>query len=66
MPTRKLQSVLFKATGGGWVFRSPNPWIFADTPHYLVDDAQKAKKFLENVSWYVEQQQAASANEVAK
>jgi hypothetical protein len=37
------RSVLFKAVPGGWVFRSPNPWVFGDTPHYLVDDAQKAE-----------------------
>ena len=39
----RMKSALFKAAPGGWVFRSPNPWVFGDTPHYLVDDAQKAK-----------------------
>ena len=39
----RMKSALFKAVPGGWVFRSPNPWVFGDTPHYLVDDAQKAK-----------------------
>lgn len=37
------RSALFKAIPGGWVFRSPNPWVFGDTPHYLVDDPQKAQ-----------------------
>ena len=37
------RSALFKAIPGGWVFRSPNPWVFGDTPHYLVNDAQKAQ-----------------------
>jgi MFS family permease len=40
----KLKSALFRARpGGGWIFRSPNPWVFGDTPHYLVDDTQKAQ-----------------------
>lgn len=39
----KPSDALFKAVSGGWVFRSPNPWLFGDTPHYLVDDAQKAQ-----------------------
>ena len=43
MPTGTLKSALFRATTDGWVFRSPNPWLFGDTPHYLVDDAQKAR-----------------------
>ena len=38
-----VRSALFKAVPGGWVFRSPNPWVFGDTPHYLVDDAQKTQ-----------------------
>ena len=38
-----MKSALFKAVPGGWVFRSPNPWVFGDTPHYLVNDAQKAQ-----------------------
>jgi len=38
-----LKSALFRPTADGWVFRSPNPWVFGDTPHYLVDDAQKAR-----------------------
>jgi hypothetical protein len=42
-PTSTLESVLFRATSDGWVFRSPNPWMFGDTPHYLVNDAQKAQ-----------------------
>jgi hypothetical protein len=39
----KLSDRLFKAAPDGWVFRSPNPWVFGDTPHYLVNDAQKAQ-----------------------
>jgi hypothetical protein len=42
-PTGTLKSALFRATSDGWVFRSPNPWVFGDTPHYLVNDAQKAR-----------------------
>ena len=38
-----MKSALFKAVPRGWVFRSPNPWVFGDTPHYLVNDAQKAQ-----------------------
>ena len=30
----KLSDRLFKAAPGGWVFRSPNPWVFGDTPHF--------------------------------
>ena len=32
----------FKATDGGYVFQSPNPWIFARPRYYLVNDTQKA------------------------
>jgi hypothetical protein len=42
-PSDSLKGALFKAVPGGWVFRSPNPWVFGDTPHYLVNDAQKAQ-----------------------
>jgi hypothetical protein len=38
-----MKSALFRAAPGGWVFRSPNPWVFGDTPHYLVNDSQKAQ-----------------------
>jgi hypothetical protein len=34
---------LFKRVPSGWVFRTPNPWVFGDTPHYLVNEAQKAQ-----------------------
>ena len=41
-PTGSLKSALFRATTDGrWIFRSPNPWVFGDTPHYLINDAQK-------------------------
>ena len=42
-PSDGMKSALFRAAPGGWVFRSPNPWVFGDTPHYLVNDAQKAQ-----------------------
>ncbi len=43
-PTGSLKSAPFRATTDGrWIFRSPNPWVFGDTPHYLVNDAQKAQ-----------------------
>ena len=43
-PTGSLKSSLFRATTDGrWIFRSPNPWVFGDTPHYLVNDAQKTQ-----------------------
>ena len=38
-----FSAALFKPVQGGWVYRSPNPWIFGDTPHYLLNDAQKAQ-----------------------
>lgn len=43
MPTGKPKSALFKAASNGWIFRSPNPWVFGDTPHYVVNDTQKAQ-----------------------
>ena len=42
-PGDSVKSALFRAAPGGWVFRSPNPWVFGDTPHYLVNDAQKSQ-----------------------
>ncbi len=42
-PHDSLKSVLFRAVPGGWVYRSPSPWVFGDTPHYLVNDAQKSQ-----------------------
>ena len=33
----------FRQVANGWVFRPPNPWVFGDTPHYLVSDDQKAR-----------------------
>src|SRR5262245_48230137 len=32
----------FKATDGGYVFQSPNPWIFARPRYYFVNDTEKA------------------------
>lgn len=42
-PGDSVKSALFRAAPGGWVFRSPNPWVFGDTPHYLVNDAQRSQ-----------------------
>ena len=39
----RTKSVMFKRVSGGWVYRAPNPWVFGDTPHYLVNEAQKAQ-----------------------
>ncbi len=33
----------FKAVDGGYVFQSPNPWIFARPRYYLVSEARKAE-----------------------
>src|SRR5262245_26279340 len=33
----------FKAIEGGYVFQSPNPWMFARPRYYLVSAAQKAE-----------------------
>jgi hypothetical protein len=41
--SNSTKSAFFKKVPGGWIFRSPNPWVFGDTPHYLVNDAQKAQ-----------------------
>ncbi len=35
--------VMFKQVAGGWVYRAPNPWVFGDAPHYLVNDRHKAQ-----------------------
>jgi hypothetical protein len=40
----KFKSAMFKpAAGGGWVFRGPNPLVFGDALHYLVNDTQRAQ-----------------------
>ena len=41
--SERPKSVMFKPVAGGWVYRAPNPWVFGDAPHYLVNDAQKAQ-----------------------
>ena len=41
--SERLKVVTFKPVAGGWVYRAPNPWVFGDAPHYLVNDAQKAQ-----------------------
>jgi hypothetical protein len=33
----------FKPAAGGYVFQSPNPWIFVRPRYYLVNEAQKAQ-----------------------
>jgi hypothetical protein len=35
-------SMLFKPVAGGYVFQSPNPWVFGRTSRYIVNEAQKA------------------------
>jgi hypothetical protein len=39
----KIKAATFKPVAGGWVYRAPNPWVFGDAPHYLVNDAQKTQ-----------------------
>lgn len=39
----KNPEINFKRVSGGWVFRAPNPWIFGNSPHYLVSDDQKVR-----------------------
>jgi hypothetical protein len=34
--------VVFKPVQGGYVYRSPNVWLVGSSPHYLVDEKQKA------------------------
>jgi len=41
--SERPKSVMFKPVADGWVYRAPNPWVFGDAPHYLVNDAQKAQ-----------------------
>ncbi len=38
-----MDSGSFKRVTDGWAYQAPNPWIFGDAPHYLVNDAQKAQ-----------------------
>ena len=42
MPTA-MSDALFMKVDEGWVYRAPNPWVFGDCPHYLVNDEQKAQ-----------------------
>jgi len=37
-----LMPAMFKPVPGGWAYRSPT-WGFGDTPHFLVNEAQKAQ-----------------------
>ena len=41
--SERPKSVMFKPVAGGWVYRAPNPRVFGDASHYLVNDAQKAQ-----------------------
>jgi TPR repeat protein len=41
--SERAKFVMFKPAAGGWVYRAPNPWVFGNAPHYLVNEAQKAK-----------------------
>jgi len=38
-----IESALFKRVAGGHIFQAPNPWIFGQSSHYLVNDSQKAQ-----------------------
>src|SRR3984957_3072817 len=38
----RLAEALFKPLDGGYLFETPNPWIFAPSRRYLVTEAQKA------------------------
>lgn len=33
----------FRRAPQGWIFRAPTPWSFGPRPHYLVDEARKAR-----------------------
>ncbi len=37
------QAHLFKQVPEGWLFRSPNRWVFGHANHYLVTEAQKSE-----------------------
>ena len=37
-----IEESAFKPVPGGYIFQSPNPWLFARPNYYLVNDAQKA------------------------
>jgi hypothetical protein len=38
----RLAAALFKPLDGGYLFETPNPWIFAPGRRYIVTEAQKA------------------------
>jgi hypothetical protein len=39
-----IDAIIFKpASGGGFVFRAPKPWLFGAAHNYLVDETQKAE-----------------------
>ena len=38
-----IESTLFKQAADGSVFRAPNPWVFGEARHYLVNEAKKAE-----------------------
>jgi hypothetical protein len=40
---QQANEVAFKAVDGGYVFQSPNPWIFARPRYYLVSEEKKAE-----------------------
>jgi hypothetical protein len=42
-PNKNFSAAMFKPVPGGWVYRLPNPWVFGDSPHYLVNDELKSQ-----------------------
>jgi hypothetical protein len=40
---RQMAATQFRRGIQGWIFRAPTPWVFGPRPHYVVDEAQKAK-----------------------
>jgi tetratricopeptide (TPR) repeat protein len=37
----QIRSILLRQVPGGYVFRAPNPKVFGDSDHYLVNEAQR-------------------------
>ena len=40
---KSVAEMRFKRSAHGWIFQAPTRWILGPRPHYLVDDAEKAK-----------------------
>jgi tetratricopeptide (TPR) repeat protein len=39
----QIPSILLRQVPGGYIFRAPNPKVFGDSDHYLVNEAQRDK-----------------------